>query len=380
MKIVIITSFPFPDGKATANRVRVFAEEFVNTGYADEVKIFATSPTHGGTVNFFEKINVTSLHVPAIDKSKLLMRGMNELVVAFKLWSMARRAKADINIVTLPSAFLLLPIVIFPKRGKLVIDVRDAVWTYFKKDTFIKGFLGHLLGSLFSVAAKKADLVTVTNSSEATSVQLVADVRSILVANGISNAKFEELESIQPKTLQSKVNLTYIGNVGIAQELDILIEFAKFYYQNVVVNVVGDGAMLGILSRKCVDKSVSNLIFHGSVPSDKVSSYMLKTDVLFAQIGDNFKTAIPTKIFEYIASGRRVLLGLPEGPAKQIFGEFYGVEIFPSGNLERMKQSYEKLLIQEFGSDERMHNLSLLKSRYIREKTMVTFLSELKNL
>ena len=199
MKIVIITSFPFPDGKATANRVRVFAEEFINTGYADEVRIFATSPTHGETVNFFKKINVTSLHVPAIDKSKLLMRGMNELVVAFKLWSMARRAEADITLITLPSAFLLLPIVIFPKRGKLVIDVRDAVWTYFKKDTFIKGFLGRLLGSLFSVAAKKADLVTVTNSSEATSVQLVADVRSILVANGISNAKFEELESIQPK-------------------------------------------------------------------------------------------------------------------------------------------------------------------------------------
>ena len=59
---------------------------------------------------------------------------------------------------------------------------------------------------------------------------------------------------------------------------------------------------------------------------------------------------------------------------------FFGVEIFPSGNLERMKESYEKLLIQEFGTVERVHNLSLLKCRYIREKTMVTFLSELKSL
>jgi glycosyltransferase involved in cell wall biosynthesis len=379
MKVAIVTSFPFPDGKATANRIRVFAEELVRSGYASEVEIFATSPTHGGTANFSEKINIVSLHVPAIDKSKLFTRAINELLVAFKLWSMSSKAEANITLITLPSALLLLPIVVFRKPAKLVIDVRDAVWTYFKKGTF-KGFLGSLLGSLFSVAAKKADLVSVTNSYEAASVQSVAGVKAVVVANGISNAKVEGLESIKLKALHSKVNVTYIGNVGIAQELDILIGFSKCYYRSAEVNVVGDGAMLRILSGTCIDKGVSNLIFHGSVPSDKVSAYMSKADILFAQIGDNFKSAIPTKIFEYIASGRRVLLGLPEGPAKQIFQEFYGVEIFPAGNLESMKRSYEKLLRQEFDSSERVHNLSLLKSRYIREKTMVTFLSELKSL
>ena len=116
MKVVIITSFPFPDGKATANRVRVFAEELIKTGYAGEVKIFATSPTHGGTADFSEKISTVSLHVPAIDKSKLVARGVNELFVAFKLWSMASKAEADITLITLPSALLLLPIVIFENK------------------------------------------------------------------------------------------------------------------------------------------------------------------------------------------------------------------------------------------------------------------------
>ena len=99
----------------------------------------------------------------------------------------------------------------------------------------------------------------------------------VLVANGISESKVEELESIQLKALSSKINVTYIGNVGIAQELDILIEFSKLYSQNIEVNVVGDGAMLEILSRLCIDKSVSNLIFHGSVPSDKVSGLYVKS-------------------------------------------------------------------------------------------------------
>ena len=379
MKVVIVTSFPFPDGKATANRVRVFAEELVKSGYADKVEIFATSPIHGGTVNSSSTIKVVSLYVPAIDKSRLFARAINELVVAFKLWFFARKSLPNVTIVTVPSALLLVPIVVLPKQGKLVLDVRDAVWTYFKKGTF-KGFLGTLLGSLFSVAAKKADLVSVTNSHEAKSVQSVAGVRSVVVANGISKAQVQDLQSIELKALSSKVNVTYIGNVGIAQELEVLIEFSQCYQQDVEVNVVGDGAMLSILTGMSIDQSVSNLIFHGAVPPEKVASYMEKSDVLFAQIGVNFKSAIPTKIFEYIASGRRILLGLPEGPAKEIFQEFYGVEIFPVGSLKCMKHSYEKLISQEFGSGERVHNLSLLKSRYIREKTMVTFLSELKSI
>ena len=107
---------------------------------------------------------------------------------------------------------------------------------------------------------------------------------------------------------------------------------------------------------------------------------MAEADVLFAQIGVNFKSAVPTKVFEYIASGRRILLGLPEGPAKEIFQEFHGIEIFPVGSLKLMNYSYEKLISQKFDSEQKAHNLELLKSRYIREKTMMTFLSEVKKI
>ena len=69
MKVVIVTSFPFPDGKATANRVRVFSEELVRSGIADEVQIVATITGQGGIENFSENINVVRLPVPVIDKN-----------------------------------------------------------------------------------------------------------------------------------------------------------------------------------------------------------------------------------------------------------------------------------------------------------------------
>ena len=39
MKITIITSFPFPNGKATANRMRVFAEELLKNKRIDSIDI-----------------------------------------------------------------------------------------------------------------------------------------------------------------------------------------------------------------------------------------------------------------------------------------------------------------------------------------------------
>ena len=68
MKVVIVTSFPFPDGKATANRVRVFAEELVRSDIADEVQIVATITGQGVIESFSDNINVVRLPVPVIDK------------------------------------------------------------------------------------------------------------------------------------------------------------------------------------------------------------------------------------------------------------------------------------------------------------------------
>jgi glycosyltransferase involved in cell wall biosynthesis len=379
MKVVIVTSFPFPDGKATANRVRVFAEELVRSGIADEVQIVATITGQGGIENFSENINVVRLPAPMIDKNKLISRAISEMLIAFKLWSITKKLKADLLIVTVPSALLLLPIAIFPKHVKLVLDVRDAVWTYFPKGS-LKGLFGALLRRLFRIAAKKADLVCVTNTHEATSVAAVAGVKAIVVANGISEARVNDFQSIVIKPLRGKVNITYIGNVGIAQELDILINFCKVHQNNIEVNVVGDGAKLTGLKAKAIDENIMNITFHGAVSFDSVARYMEEADILFAQIGKNFQSAIPTKVFEYIAAGRKVLLGLPEGAAKDTFENFHGVEIFPVGSFTCMKQSYQDLIIQRFGDEERILNLELLKSRYIREKTMTALLASLNNI
>ena len=168
--------------------------------------------------------------------------------------------------------------------------------------------------------------------------------------------------------------MTYIGNVGIAQELGILLNFSKKEANNVSINIIGDGAQLKHLKTRTKTENIQNINFFGSVPPENVLKFMENADVLFAQIGSDFSSAVPTKIFEYIASGRKILLGLPDGPAKDIFKDFYGVEIFNTGDIYEFQISYSRLINAELSDAEIELNLNHLKRKYVREKSMHNFL------
>ena len=78
---------------------------------------------------------------------------------------------------------------------------------------------------------------------------------------------------------------------------------------------------------------------------------------------------MPTKVFEYIASGRKVILGLPEGPARKIFSEFHGVEIFEVGNREYFLEAYNRLLSIDVTEECKKINIDVLRPSFVREES-----------
>lgn len=375
MKISIITSFPFPNGKATANRIRIFAEELLKNKRIDSIDIVCSSSDANRQSNFTHNIKIINIMSNPINKNNYILRAFKELSLSIELWRTAYKTNSDIYIVSIPSILLLLPIIFFKKPKLLVLDIRDAVWTYFAK-RFINNFLKKILEYLFKLASKKAHIISVTNKSEALIVKNIQHNEPIIVPNGISNKKLIEVSKVARKSNVSNknINMTYIGNVGIAQELGILLNFSKKEADNVSINIIGDGAQLKHLKTRTKIENIQNINFFGSVPPENVLKFMENADVLFAQIGSNFSSAVPTKIFEYIASGRKILLGLPDGPAKDIFKDFHGVEIFNTGDIYEFQLSYSRLINTELSDVEIELNLNHLKRNYVREKSMHNFL------
>ena len=375
MKVTIITSFPFPNGKATANRMRIFAEELLSNDYIDSINIVCSSNDINQHINFTHDIKIINLYRKPVNKNNYILRAIKELALSIDLWQAAKKTNSDIFIVSIPSILLFLPIILFKKPKLLVLDIRDAVWTYFSKG-FFNDSLKKILEYLFKLAAKKANILSVTNKSEALIVKNIQNIEPIIVPNGISNKKLIELSKVAIKSSahSKNINMTYIGNVGIAQELDILLSFSKKDIDNLSINIVGDGARLKHLKKRVEIENIKNINFFGAVPPENVLKFMENADLLFAQIGSDFSSAVPTKIFEYIASGRRILLGLPDGPAKDIFKDFYGVEIFNTGDIYEFQESYNRLINSELSDVEIKFNLNHLETYYVREKSMQDFL------
>jgi glycosyltransferase involved in cell wall biosynthesis len=372
MKVTILTSFPFPYGKATANRIGVFADEMHKQPSIDIVEIICCSDKPTTTFIYREGVDVSNINVKSINKNRLFSRAVHEFYIAIKLWRRARFSNSDLILVTIPSALLLIPMVLNKGKKPIALDVRDAVWTYLGNG-IVSRIASFFIEKLFIHVAKRSEFISVTNSSEFQSVREISGKAPLLVPNGISKNNFDNMKLLNIRSLSQNVKLVYVGNVGIAQEIDVLLDFARTI-DNLSIIIVGDGARLESLKQKCIRDNINNVEFTGFLCPKDALAYMDGADVLFAQIGQKYATAIPTKIFEYIACGRRLLLGLPSGPAKDVFSQFAGVEIFTPGNINGLSESYEMLLNKNFDQVMREHNLDILKTKYIREegaKTLV---------
>ena len=170
-------------------------------------------------------------------------------------------------------------------------------------------------------------MISVTNQKE---FDLISDsfaIKPLVVSNGISYEDFDLLSKVPLKEINKPYTISYIGNIGLAQDLDFFLHSISTY-SNVEINFIGDGNQLKELKRISKKYKDIRVNFLGFVAKSELKKYFTNSDILFASIGENFDSAVPTKIFDYIASGRLVLLGLPHGPAREIFEKFSGVEIF----------------------------------------------------
>jgi hypothetical protein len=67
-------------------------------------------------------------------------------------------------------------------------------------------------------------------------------------------------------------------------------------------------------------------------------------------------------------------LGLPNGPAKDIFVNFKGTKIFNVSNLENLQAAFDELAYVDLNEHDKKENLEYLSNNYIREKIVNDFI------
>ncbi len=375
-RLALITSYPFPDTAAPANRVKAIAEAFAADG-AFRVSLVCPGPDPTAAQEREAPIGcqIVVESEGSYARTNLFLRAVREVGHTLRLLRTARRLAPDIVIVTLPSIFLLWAVWFFP-RGRVVVDLRDLVWDYLAAGRGVKRMVGRVLTALANWSLRRAMLVSVTNDAARRRLEAVG-VESFVVRNGISASRFERMAALAEQGPPAgTTNVTYVGNVGLAQELDTLL-LALGGLPGVGVVIVGGGADLPRLQELARREGFGNIEFAGPKPWTELLAYYSAAHVLYGQIGQAYETAVPSKLFEYLTSGRRVVFGTPPGIARSILAEFDCVHVVDPRDHARVREAVQSIM-RDGDFSPLVKNRDRVREKYLREPQAQEFVRIVK--
>jgi len=166
-----------------------------------------------------------------------------------------------------------------------------------------------LIGWLEKFLYKKADKI-ISNLPYAYEYigKLVEMEKFIWISNGVdlSNIKYTSKEK------SNKFIISYTGAIGVANNLQILLEVAKKLKdnENLYFRIVGEGAEKEKLKTFVKENNLSNVSIENSVPKNEVTNILQNSDILFLSLKDSplYRFGISlNKLFDYMASGRVII-------------------------------------------------------------------------
>ncbi len=119
---------------------------------------------------------------------------------------------------------------------------------------------------------------------------------------------------LRTEGLGREFTVLFAGNVGVSQNLHVMLDAAEGLrdHPDIQFVVVGDGADLPAVQERARARGLTNVVFKGRQPVEKMPLYFAGADVLLVHLRLNpvFAMTVPSKLQSYLASGRPVLAAL----------------------------------------------------------------------
>lgn len=166
------------------------------------------------------------------------------------------------------------------------------------------------------------------------------------------------------KEQNDAIDLVFTGNVGIAQDLEDVIDgFNKVCKNhNMFLHIVGGGARVEALKEKAENLNISDrVIFYGQRPVEEMTEFYKKADACIVSLkADNaIGLTLPAKVQGYMAAGKPIL-GMINGSCNSIIKESNCGFCVEAGDidgfadiLEKFAENRDKYL--EYGKNSRAY-------------------------
>lgn len=159
----------------------------------------------------------------------------------------------------------------------------------------------------------------------------------IWISNGVDLSNIKYI----PKEKNEKFIVSYTGSIGVANNLQILLNAAKKLQdkKDIYFRIVGDGVEKEKLKNFVKENDLQNVSIESSVPKSRISSILQNSDVLYFNLKDSpiFNYGISSnKLFDYMMSGRVIIFSAnaKNNPIKDT-GVGYSIAPDDVGQLEK---------------------------------------------
>ena len=335
MHIVIIYQYYLRDGEAGHSRINEYAGIWARMGHQVTVLTGQTSYMTGAkpsdcnwrfSVNETDgEVTVYRCFVPGNCNQSFVRRAFAYFSFAISSAMVFSKLKnPDIMLVSSPPLTIgLAGLAIKLCRGiPMVFEIRDlwpesAVTTGVLTNRHMISFLAWLERKCYS---KSAALNVLTPAFKDNIVKrgLMASERIVNIQAGVDIDEMhpsEFSESIRQELGWGKRKVVlYAGAIGRANKLQQLVDTAKLLADrtDILIAIVGSGMEEEAIRKQIVELNLTNILLHGSRPKDMMPSIIASADICAAVLmkNDTFKTVYPNKVFDYMACGKPVVLGI----------------------------------------------------------------------
>ena len=332
MRILFISHYFPPEVNAPASRTHEHCRKWVGDGH--DVTVITGVPNHptgklfGGYKNrFLQEEEVDGIRVIRTWMLLTSNAGFAKRILNFVLFGLMsffasfKVKNPDVVIATSPQFFCGLAgaAIAKSKRRPFILEVRD-LWpkSIVELDQIDDGPALTFLEWLERKMYHSADGIVVNTRAFVDHISQLdyPSDRIEIIYNGIDTNLFRP----QPPSnelrarfdLEGRFSVGYLGTLGLAHGLETLLEAAETLRSEpeIAFLLIGDGAEKRKLESIVHERKLRNVRLIGLQPREVMPAWIATTDILLVSLRDLpvFETVIPSKIFEFLAQERPVIV------------------------------------------------------------------------
>lgn len=366
LRILILSFYYRPDLSAGSFRTAALVKALLKRlPESVHIEVITTLPSrydsftdHALALEELPRLTIHRIKLPP-HGSGMVAQARAFVVYARGTWARVRRGRYDLVYGT-SSRLMTAALGALVARTKglpLYLDIRD-IFVETIGDV-LPGRLASLFTPLFSLIERwtinRADTVSlVSGGFESYFTHRYPGKRFSYFTNGIDEEFLDAGRGDPgvPPAPGTPVTVLYAGNIGEGQGLHaILPELARRLEGRASFRVIGDGGRKRQLEEELARAGCTNVDVIPPMRRSQLLEAYRQADVLFLHLNDYpaFERVLPSKVFEYAATGKPVWAGVGGYAADFVNAEIENAAVFPPCDVDHAVRTLRELRLEDVG-------------------------------